>query len=83
MDKTIASFPHDNGISFNVSDSSSFARTIEEGIRLAKPNPFQSYKAHARKRLSGELLDEAYKSTEQLAAPTLAIAKKFGATVHL
>ena len=30
MDKTTASFFHENGISFNVADSSSFAHTIEE-----------------------------------------------------
>ena len=81
MDKTIASFFYENGISFNVADSSSFARMLEESMRFAKQNPFQSYKAPSRKRLSGELLDQAYKSTQQLVAPILAIAKKFGATI--
>ena len=50
-------------------------------MRFAKQNAFQSYKAPSSKRLSGELLDQAYKSTEQLVAPILAIAKKFGATI--
>ena len=45
MDKTIASFFYENGISFNVADSSSFARMLEESMRFAKQNPFQSYKA--------------------------------------
>ena len=81
MDKTIASFFYENGISFNVADSSSFACMLEENMRFAKQNPFQSYKTPARKRLSGELLDQAYKSTEQRVAPILAIAKKFGATI--
>ena len=76
MDKTIASFFYENCISFNVADSSSFARTIEESMRFIKQNPFQSHKVPSRKRLSGELLDQAYRSTEQLAAPILAVAKK-------
>ena len=42
MDKTIASFFYENGISFNVADSSSFARMLEESMRFAKQNPFQS-----------------------------------------
>ena len=45
-----------------------FARIIEESTRFAKQNPFQSYKALFLK-LSGELLDQVYKSTEQLVAP--------------
>ena len=84
MDKALkatAFLFYESGISFNVADSSSFARMIEENMRFAKQNPFQSYKAPSRKRLSGELLDQAYKSTEQLVAPILAIAKKFGATI--
>ena len=75
-DKTIASLFYENCITFNVADSSSFAgrRTgmIEESLRFAKQNPFQSYKAPSRKRLSRELLDQAYISTELLAAPILA-----------
>ena len=51
-------------------------------MRFAKQNPFQSYKASSRKRLYGKLLDQAYKSTEQLVAPILAIAKQFGATIR-
>ena len=58
--------------SFNVADSSSFARTIEESMRFTKQNPFQSYKALSCKRLSGEFLDHAYRSTEQFAALILA-----------
>ena len=41
----------------------------------------QSYKAPSRKRSSGDLHDQAYKSTEQLVAPILAVAKKYGATI--
>ena len=71
MDKTIASFFYEKSISFNVADSSSFAHMIEENMRFAKQNPFQSYKAHCRKQFSGALLDHADKSTEHI----LAIAK--------
>ena len=52
-------------------------------MRFAKQNPFQSFKAPSSKRLSRELLDQAYRSTEQLAALILATAKKVGATGHL
>ena len=45
MDKIIASFFYDNCVSVNIDDSSSFARMIEESMKLAKQNPFQSYKA--------------------------------------
>ena len=83
MDKTITFLFCENCISFNIADPSSFARMIEESIRFVKQNPFQSYKDPSRKGLSGELLDEPYRSTDQLAAPIHAIAKKFGATGHL
>ena len=83
MDSKTASFFYENCISFNVADSSSFARTIEESMRFIKQNPFQSHKVPSRKRLSGELLDQAYRSTEHLAALIPAIAKSFGATRHL
>ena len=48
----------------------------EESMRFAKQNPFQSNKAPYCKVLSGELLDKACRSTEQLAALILAIAEK-------
>ena len=57
---------------FNAADSSSFACMIEGSIRFAKQNPFQSCKAPSLKQLSVELLDQAYRSTEQLAALILA-----------
>ena len=44
-------------------------------MRLAKHNPFQRFEAPSCKLLSGELLDQAYKSTEQFAALNLAISK--------
>ena len=74
MDKTKASFCYDNGITFDVADSSNFARTTEESMRFAQQNQFQIYNAPSRQRLSGELLDQAYRSNEQLADPILAIA---------
>ena len=83
MDETTASFIYENGISFNAADSSSLERMIEESMRFAKQNPLQSYQTPSRKRSSGELLDQADKSTEQLVAPILAIAGIFGATGHL
>ena len=67
-------FLYENSISFNVADSSRFARIKEERMRLAKHNPFQRFEAPSCKLLSGELLDQAYKSTEQFAALNLAIS---------
>ena len=52
MDKRIASFFHGNSISFNVADSSSFARTIEESMRFAKQNTFQPLPAKHTGQLS-------------------------------
>ena len=77
MDKTIASFFYENGISFNFADSSSFAHMTKESMRFTKQNPFHSNKAPTSKWLSGKLLDQAYKpdATEQPVAPNLAIAK--------
>ncbi len=49
-----------------------------ESINFAKQNPLQSYKIPHRLKLSGELLDKAYKSTENLVFPVfpvLAVAK--------
>ena len=42
MDNLIASFLYENGISFNIADSSSFARMIQESMRFAKQNPFKA-----------------------------------------
>jgi hypothetical protein len=81
VDAMIASFFYENGIAFNVADSSSFQNMIDECMKFSKQNPFQSYKTPSRKKLSGELLDKAYESTEQLIAPHLAAAKKFGVTI--
>ena len=83
MDKTIASFFYENGISFNVADSSRFAPCTHDRRGHPKQNPFQSFKAPSRTRLSRELLDQAYRSTEQLVAPILAIAIKLGSTIRL
>ena len=47
---------------------------IAESMRFAKQNPFQSEKAPSSKQFTRELLDQAYSSTEQLAALILAIA---------
>ena len=59
---------------------SSFARMIEESMRFAKHNPLQSHGARSRKRISGELLDQACKSTEELVALILATIMS-GATI--
>ena len=59
-------FLFEKGFSFNFADSFTFAHTTEGSMRFAKQNPFQRYKAPSSKRLSGELLDQAYKSNEQL-----------------
>ena len=66
MDKTTAPFFYENGISFNIADSSSFVHMIENSMRFSKKNPFQSYKAPSHKQLSRELLDPTYRSNEQL-----------------
>ena len=86
MDHAAASFFYENSISFNAADSSSFARMRwhdRKEHEIRQKNLFQSYKSPSRKLLFGELLDQAYKSTEQLVAPILASAKKFGTTGHL
>ena len=46
---------------------------LDKSVKFSKQNPFQSYKAPFSKRLSRALLDQAYRSTEQIAAPILAI----------
>ena len=76
MDKIIASFFYDDCVSVNIADSSSFARMIEESMRLAKQNPCQRYKAPSRKRLSGISLTE---HTSQLSSDSYSW-QKFGAT---
>ena len=43
-----------------------FAHMTEKSMRFAKQNLFQSYKAPSHKQLSRKLLDQAYRSTEQL-----------------
>ncbi len=40
VDKTITSFFFENGIPFNVANSSSFSRMIDESLKFAKQNPF-------------------------------------------
>jgi len=81
MDARIASFFYENGIAFNVADSTSFVCMMDESMKFAKQNPLVNYKTPSRKKLGGELLDQAYTSTEQLVAPLLAVAKKYGATI--
>ena len=44
MDARIVSFFYENGIAFNVADSTSFISMIDESIKFAKQNPLQSYK---------------------------------------
>ena len=68
MDARIASLFYENGIAFNIADSTSFISMIDESIKFAKQNPLQSYKTPSRKTLSGELLDQAYASTDQVVA---------------
>ena len=53
-------------------------------MKFARENPLQSHKLPHRLKFSGELLDivdNAYESTEKLAAPILAVATKYGATI--
>ena len=50
---------------------------IAGSIKYAEQNLLQSDKTPSQKWLSGDLLDQAYKSTEQLEAPILAVAKKY------
>ena len=68
-------------IAFDTAASSSFALMMEESMKFARQNPLQSYKVPHRLKFSGELLDNAYESTEKLVAPILAVAKKYGATI--
>ena len=50
-------------------------------MKFARENPLQSHKVPHRLKFSGELLDNVYESTEKLAAPILAVATKYGATI--
>ena len=50
-------------------------------MKFARQNPLQSYKVPRRLKFSGELLDYAYESTENLVAP-IAVAKKCEAAVR-
>ena len=65
MDKTIASLIYEKSIYFNVADSSRLARLrmFEESTRLAKQNPFLSYKAPSTNDYLGSSLS---KHTSQL-----------------
>ena len=51
-DAVIASFFNENGISFNVANSSSFGRMIAENVEFAKQKPLQIYKTSSRMRRS-------------------------------
>ena len=64
---------------FNVADSLSFVCMTENSMKYAKKSFtfLQSYKAPSLTRLSGNLLNQAYKSIEQLVAPLLTVAKKY------
>ena len=50
-------------------------------MKFARQNQLQSYKVPHRLKFTGELLDNAYESTEKLIAPILAVATKYGATI--
>jgi len=52
VDAVIASFFYENGISFNVANSSSFGRMIDESMKFAKQNPLQSLKLFLRPLVS-------------------------------
>ena len=73
-DAKIASYFCENGIAFNTAAFSSFALMVED-------SQDKSYKVAHRVKFSGELLDNAYESTEKLVAPILAVATKCGATI--
>jgi hypothetical protein len=81
LDSKIASFFYENAIPFNVADSPSCAAMIEEAMTFRQQNPLQPYKVPLRRKLSGDLLDKAYESTEHGVLPILAEAKKYGATI--
>ena len=55
MNKTIISFFYENSISFNVADSSSFPRMIEEILfKVTKPLPANDYMGSSLTRLTGQ-----------------------------
>ncbi len=82
LDAKIASFFYENAISFNIAASSSFALLKDECIKFAKQNPLRSYNVPHCVKFSGELLDQAYASTEKLVAPVLAVAKNMEQQSH-
>ena len=50
-------------------------------MKFARQNLLQSYKVPHRLKFSGELLNNAYESTEKLVALILAVKTKYGATI--
>ena len=76
LDAKMASYFYANGIAFNAAASSSFALRIEESMKFVRQNQLTP-----STQFSGELLDNAFESTEKLVALILGGAKKYGATI--
>ena len=83
LDSRTASFFYENAIPFNVADSPSFAAMIEEAMTFRQQNPLQSYEVPLRRKLSGELLDKSYESTELAVLPIIDEAKNMEQQLHL
>ena len=81
LDRAVARFFFENAIPFNVASSSSFADMIGESMSFRQHNSVESYKVPGRKKLSGQLLDDAYESVQASISPLLAAAAKFGSTI--
>ena len=62
LDRAVARFCFENAMPFNVATSSSFADMIGESLSFRENNSLQSYKVPGRLKLSGQLLDDAYRS---------------------
>ena len=78
---TIASFIHQNTVSFNVADSLSFAAMVEQCIQFGQRNPGHKYNVPNRRRISGQLLDSAYEDTAASVQQIMDRAKKNDVTL--
>ena len=62
LDRAVARFFVENAIPFKVVTLSSFADMIGESMSFREHNSLQFYKVPGRLKLSGQLLDDAYRS---------------------
>jgi hypothetical protein len=83
LDSTIASFIHENALSFNVADSPSFAAVVDQCIQFGQRHPRPKYKVPNRRRIGSRLLDSAHEDAAASVQPIMDRAKWYGGTLRL